>query len=305
MSTIPCKSNELLRQKIIDYAEALKANAHLLGDHGLTAEEFEQSGIFGGAIERIRGQFAATMREKREFVARVLDYMQSQGLIKAWQSAGEANRHDYAVTLLSEKTAVIEVKGCLDGNNTNIFERPAHAREFLIWSICSNPGADPRHNVWSGIHTRLSTEIIARQQLVDGVVVWDKLCGTLARPCPKLQSREDAFTQIGTIRLPPPCIYLFPATIPHPKHNPAPKAQSLSDVEFLQALHHCFKGHQSEIAYVDIDVAYDNNQQVRTCCIRRNGRVQRRSKPTALRRSWPFLRLGIQAATAPPNAHLC
>ncbi|MGH2137807.1 hypothetical protein, partial [Enterococcus faecalis] len=76
---------------------------------------------------------------------------------------------DYTVALNSGKTAVIELKGCLDGNNTNIFERPPHANEFIIWSVCTNPGADPRRNAWSGIHTRLSAEIISRQQRVDGL----------------------------------------------------------------------------------------------------------------------------------------
>ena len=36
----------------------------------------------------------------------------------------------------------------MDENNTNIFERPPHAHEFIIWSVCTNPGADPQHNAW-------------------------------------------------------------------------------------------------------------------------------------------------------------
>ncbi|MGV0033434.1 MAG: hypothetical protein ACNYPE_00200 [Candidatus Azotimanducaceae bacterium WSBS_2022_MAG_OTU7] len=84
------------------------------------------------------------MREKREFVSQILNYMQDQGFIAEWESAGEANRHDYAVQLNSGRTAIIELKGCLDGNNTNIFERPPHAHEFIIWSVCTNPGAGIR-----------------------------------------------------------------------------------------------------------------------------------------------------------------
>src|SRR5690606_38366746 len=140
------------------------------------------SGLFRGAIERVRGQFSATMRDKREFMQRVLNFMQDGDFIKHWNSTGEANRHDYVVQLNSGKIAVIELKGCLDGNNTNIFERPAHAQEFLIWSVCTNPGADPKHNAWSGIHTRLSAEIISREQRVDGLIIWDMVCGTIGRP---------------------------------------------------------------------------------------------------------------------------
>jgi hypothetical protein len=100
----------------------------------------------------------------------VLNYMQDQGFIQDCDSAGEANRHDYVVRLTGT-VGVIELKGCLDGNNTNIFERPPNAQEFVIWSVCTNPGADPRLNAWSGIHTRLSAEIISRQQQVDGVMI--------------------------------------------------------------------------------------------------------------------------------------
>ncbi len=122
MSVIPCEQNQALREKIKEFAETLKTQAHTLGDHGLSEQDFYQSGLFRGVIERIRGQFSATMRDKREFAQHVLNRMQDGGFITSWESAGEANRHDYAVKLSSGKTAVIELKGCLDGNNTNIFE---------------------------------------------------------------------------------------------------------------------------------------------------------------------------------------
>jgi hypothetical protein len=156
MSIIPCEQNAALREQIEQYSDILKVEAHKLGAHGLSEQEFYNSGLFRGAIERVRGQFSATMREKREFVRHVLNYMQDQKVILEWESAGDANRHDYSVRLPTGRVAIIETKGCLDGNNTNIFERPAHAHEFIVWSICTNPGADPRHNAWSGIHTRCS-----------------------------------------------------------------------------------------------------------------------------------------------------
>ena len=125
-------------------AEAEKREAHKLGAHGLSEQEFYNSGVFRGAIERIRGQFSATMREKREFVQAVLNFMQDGKYIGEWNVSGSENRHDYAITMPSGRTAVIELKGCLDGKNTNIFERPPHAHEFIIWSVCTNPGADQR-----------------------------------------------------------------------------------------------------------------------------------------------------------------
>lgn len=285
MSEIPCEKNAELRQKILEFAEVLKTEAHKLGDHGLDEHDFYQSGLFRGTIERIRGQFSASMKEKRDFVSLILSHMQDGGFIAKWGSAGEANRHDYYVELNNGRTAIIELKGCLDGNNTNIFERPAHADEFIIWSVCSNPGADPRHNVWSGIHTRLSAEMIDRNQRIDGLVVWDWICGTTARPCPKLGGSEDRLTKIGPYRLPPPCIYLFPGTVPAVRNNPKPRVNTLSDVGILDAMQQCFGGDPSELHSVGIEVAHRGAEIVRTTTISRGGVVQKTTDPTPIRRS--------------------
>ena len=285
MTVIPCERNKELKEKIEAFAEVLKTEAYRLGDHGFDKIEFYSSGLFRGAIERVRGQFSATMREKKEFVKHVLDHMESEGFIGEWKSAGEANRHDYAVSLKSGRTAVIELKGCLDGNNTNIFERPAHADEFIIWSVCTNVGADPRRNAWSGIHTRLSAEIISRNQRIDGIVIWDMICGAIGRPCPKLLADSSRKTVVGPFSLPPPCLYVLPATIPSPRNNPTPRPQTLSDVEILQAFNDCFRCKPEEINYVSFSVAHRGADTVRTTRIDRNGETQRQSDPTAIRRS--------------------
>lgn len=285
MTIIPCDKNAELSKRIKEYSEALKIEAHKLGDHGLSESEFYNSGLFRGAIERVRGQFSATMREKREFVKHVLNYMQDGGYIQEWESAGEANRHDYSVKLNSGKTAVIELKGCLDGNNTNIFERPPHAQEFIIWSVCTNIGADPRRNAWSGIHTRLSAEIISREQRIDGVMVWDMVCGTIGRRCPKIGEDESRFTEVGPFRLPPPCIYVLPATIASPRNNPHPAAQKLEEVELLAAFSACFNCAPDEINYVDFTVQYRGSDTLRTTRVVRAGQVQQVSAPTAIRRA--------------------
>ncbi len=285
MSEIPCEKNAELRKKILEFAEVLKTEAHKLGDHGLEEQDFYQSGLFRGTIERVRGQFAAAMKEKREFVALVLSHMQDGGYINDWGSAGEANRHDYFVELNNGRTAIIELKGCLDGNNTNIFERPPHADEFILWSVCSNPGADPRHNVWSGIHTRLSAEMIDRNQRIDGLVVWDWICGTSARACPKLVGDDDRLTDVGQFRLPPPCIYLFPGTVPSPRNNPKPRVNTLKDVGLLEAMHLCFGGRDEELNLVEIEVAHKGAETVRTTTISRGGVVRKTTEPTPIRRS--------------------
>jgi hypothetical protein len=286
MSVIPCQQNAELKTKIVEFAEVLKTQSHQLGEHGLTENDFYNSGLFRGAVERIRGQFSATMTEKRDFVRHVLNHMQDGGFIQDWNSSGGENRHDYTVTMPSGRTAVIELKGCLDGNNTNIFERPPHAHEFIIWSVCTNPGADPQHNAWSGIHTRLSAEIISRSQRIDGLVIWDMVCGTVGRPCPKIAEEDDSrITALGHYRLPPPCVYMMPATIPAPRNNPNPIPQRLQDVEILQAFAACFHASETEVNSVAFAVSHDGAETVRTTTISRNGVVERQSGPTAIRRT--------------------
>lgn len=282
MSVIPCEQNKGLRDKVERFAEILKTEAHRLGDHGLDEKEFYNSGLFRGAVERVRGQFSATMREKREFVQHALNHMEDGNFIDGWDLTDDANRNDYIVQLKSGKTAVIDLKGCLDGNNTNIFERPIQADEFVIWSICTNPGADPRRNAWSGIHTRLSAEMITRNQRVDGIVLWDMVCGTIGRPCPKLNNPARA-TEFGPFKTPPPCIYTFPATIPSLAMPHAP-AQTFDKVELLGAFHACFGGQDDELHQVDFDIGKQGGGLVRKTTIRRAGTVQQESVMTAIRR---------------------
>ena len=282
MSVIPCEQNQGLRDQIEEFTEVLKTEAHKLGDHGLGEREFYNSGLFRGAVERLRGQFSAAMRGKREFAQHALNHMEDRGFIREWDLTDDANRNDYRVRLKSGRIAIIDLKGCLDGNNTNIFERPAEADEFIIWSICTNPGVNPRKNAWSGIHTRLSSEVISRNQRVDGVILWDMVCGTLGRPCPKL-SEPGRETELGPFRVPPACIYLFPATIPSAA-QPHAASQGLESVELLSAFHECFRGRASEIYQVDFSIANIGTTLMRKTTVRRDGSVQQTSEMTAIRR---------------------
>ncbi|MFN7107004.1 MAG: hypothetical protein ACK4MY_02175 [Brevundimonas sp.] len=285
MSVIPCEQDPRLRAEIDRFAGALKTQAHKLGDHGLSEEDFYSSPIFRGAIEKLRGEFSATLRGKREFVHHVLNHMQDNGFITDWDRAKGGARNDYYVRLNSGRTAVIDQKGCLDGANTNIFERPPEADEFVTWSLCTNSGADPRRNAWSGIHTRLSAEMITRNKRVDGVVIWDMICGTVGRPCPKLAGFAHPFrtTTLGPFTTPPPCVYVFPPEIPS-INNPHARAQSLDSVELLSAFQQAFGGADDEINYVDFELSEQGDELFRRTTIRRAGFVQHASEMTPIRR---------------------
>ena len=115
--------------------------------------------------------------------------------------------------------------------------------------------------------------------------MWDWLCGTMSRPCPKLARLPgQRLTAVGQYKLTPPCIYLFPRTIPSVRNNPNPDPHQLQDVAFLNALNACFGGYFDEINLVRIKVGHSGGETVRTTSIERAGQLQRESRPTPIRR---------------------
>lgn len=225
------------------------------------------------------------MEEKRAFVEAVLAKLESLKLIVEWAFEGSGDRHDYRVSMPGGWISIIETKGCLDGNNTNIFERPANADEFVIWSLCQNPGADPRKNAWSGIHTRLSAEIVASGKLVDGLVIWDMLCGTIGRPCPKLTDKDRTFVRLKRRVVPPPCIYLFPRNVPEPRNNPRPPCHKLAEVRLLHALHQAFGGRDDEVISVAMEARMGEGGIERKTTFSRVGQEIECSEWTGIRRA--------------------
>ena len=120
---------------------------------------------------------------------------------------------------------------------------------------------------------------------MDGLIVWDWLCSTMGRPCPKMLVAPNRTTAVGPYQLPPPCLYVFPGTIPSPRNNPQPQPQALKDVEFLQILHEAFAGLEEEVNYVSFEVAYKGTDTTRQTKIVRSGELVRESKPTPIRRT--------------------
>jgi len=280
-----CERSAATERLINQYVDDLKKDAHTIGRHGLTEAQFRASGLFKSAVEKIRGTQAASMGVKRDFMASVLAYMESNGFIDDWEFTGSGERHDYQVGMDSGRVCIMETKGCLDGNNTNIFERPPNADEFLIWSLCQNPGADPRHNAWSGTHTRLGAEIIHRKQKVDALVIWDMFCGTALRACPKLAADPARGTVVDGVTLPPPCVYLFPRSIPDPRSNQNPPCWQRTDVHIIDALLNAFKGNDDDIVSVKIEARMQDAHVQRKTHFIRNGVEFARSRWTTIKRA--------------------
>lgn len=282
---IPCRLLPEVRERVERYAAELEKSAFRIGSHGLSEAEFQSSGLFRGAIERLRGIQAASMDEKKRFCADILAYLERNAFIKGWAFAGGDERHDYEVKLQSGRTCIIETKGGLDGNNTNIFERPPQADEFLIWSLNQNPTSDPAHNVWSGLHTRLSAELIHRKQVIDGVAVWDMLCGTAGRPCPKIVAAPGRAVKVSGRAVPPPCLYLMPKNIPDPRNNPTPVCRTIREVEFFAAVVEAFGVRAPEIAEVRVSAQMDGANLQRKTQIVRDGQEVAASGWTTIKRA--------------------
>lgn len=282
---IACDLDDRRRRQFDNYVEQLKAAAPSIGNHGLTEDKFWDSGLFQFAIERLRGQQAASMHVKKKFISDVLDHLKAKRKITSWEFTGSGERHDYQVNLLDGTVTIFEAKGCLDGNNTNIFQRPPNADEFFIWSLCQNAGSDPGHNAWSGIHTRLGATILAEREQVDALMIWDMLCGTLGRPCPKLDDGSRATTIGGSREVPPPCIYLFPRSIPDARNNPNPPVRQLHEVKLLKIIYDEFKGCPSDVMEVAIEARMDGANLQRRTRLCRSGTVLGESNWTTIRRA--------------------
>ncbi|MBI4829043.1 MAG: hypothetical protein HY804_09595 [Nitrospinae bacterium] len=283
LEAIPCELSEEIRSQIQSYTDALIKAAPSIGSHGLTTEEFWRAGLFRSAIEKIRGSQAASMTDKREFVDRVLSQMKASRRIAGYAFTGSGERHDYHVKLLDGTQSVIETKGCLDGNNTTVYQRPPNADEFLIWSLCQNPGADPKHNLWSGVHTRLGGKIIAEKERVDALIVWDMLCGGLGRPCPKISEGRGA--ERDGVMIPPPCVYLMPRTIPDPRNNPSPAVWRITEVKLAELLLSEFGGDERDITLVHIEARMNGANVERKTKLVRNDATVAESDWTELKRA--------------------
>ena len=283
---IPCGITPEKQAIIRTYSAELRAAAHTIGSHGLAKEDFEAAGIFAAAIEQIRGTKSATMTDKKAFVRIVLNHLAALGEISKWASSGSRDRHDIEIQFPDGRTCAVEMKGCLDGANTDIFIRPPNSDEFVIWSLCQNPGSDMAHNVWSGIHTRLGPEIISERKQVDGLIVWDMLCGKKNRPCPKLIAQPDRATTFedGTTA-PPPCLYIFPRTIVDYRNNPFPRPWSLGEVRILDVLARVFKSRNDELVEVRFKAGHNGTEVTRSTHLFRAGIEIAASKDKPVKRA--------------------
>jgi hypothetical protein len=286
--TLPCRSGfqaasveatKDILNRLPETSPELLAQAHIRPD--------EWAPLLRAAIESMRGTTSATGTDKRRFIGAVLQYCQQRRVINSWSFIGSGGRQDYRITLPDQTQVAVEAKGCPDGNNTNIWDRPSWADEFIVWSLCPESLAhDPGKGVWSGVATRLLPKVAAEHKVVDAFIFWDGRCGTALRRCPKDFGAHGSLRSLATDLesqagkddwVPPPCVYLFPKSWPTIPHNLQPSVHTVSSCKFVQALFTAFNVPQGEVDN------YTHSAYVKAKGTSRGTEIQ----ITAVSRCWP------------------
>ncbi len=249
--------------------ELPEEHPEILAEHDISSVDYPL--LFNSAIQSLRGTSAATTSDKRRFVAQILNFMKEQSFIVEWQDLRTQGRNDYRVNLSDGRSVAIEAKGCPDGNNMTIYERPSWADEFIIWSQCPDSLAkDPGAGVWSGLSIRLFPHMMESDtQRVDAMIFYDGRCASSFRQCPYqfgiTSSLRTAATDVPGYPegnwMSAPCVYLLPRTKAHYTSNPKPPLNSLSDCEFIVALLRAFgvpdANMRNHVQWVSVEVKQD------------------------------------------------
>ncbi len=97
---VPCLRGSEIEEKAAEIALRLKERAHEVAGAGvgLSEEECFDPGYFRAAIEKIRCQYAATLKEKRVLMRAILNYMQDSRAIEGtMQDTGSSRLHGRAI----------------------------------------------------------------------------------------------------------------------------------------------------------------------------------------------------------------
>jgi hypothetical protein len=84
---------------------------------------------------------------------------------------------------------------------------------------------------------------------------------------------------------PPPCIYLFPRTIPDPRNNPNPAVWKIEEVGLAKALLCEFGGDERDVTEVHIEAHMKNANVERKTTLIRKGIIVTESGWTELKRA--------------------
>lgn len=206
----PCRHHgappeDLINQVVNLLMNDLAKDETYLNSKGIGVGEFERA--LPAAIESIRGSWAASNRDRREFAERVIKHLAYSKVIKGYDIPKYGDNTIYRLMLKDGKQVGVIQKGCPDGAHSSTkWERPSWADELYLWWLCSSLKSEPGEHIWKGV-ARVGKKV-AREtdNQLDGVIFFNGLCGSPERPCPK----GPRVTTKDGLMLPPPCIYVFP-----------------------------------------------------------------------------------------------
>jgi len=206
----PCRhrgapSSDLVLQVVNLLQEVVAQDEAYLQSKGISLNEFNRA--FPAAIEKIRGSWAASNKDRRDFALRTIEHLADSGVIRGYDTPKYGDSTIYRLELNDGKKIGIIQKGCPDGAHSSTkWERPPWADELYLWWLCSSLKLEPGEHIWKGVG-RLQKKVAkeANNQL-DGIIFYNDKCGSAERPCPKASR---VITASGD-ELPPPCIYSFP-----------------------------------------------------------------------------------------------
>ena len=206
----PCRHRGAPSEHLVDQVVDLLQNVVVkdeayLRSKGLTCNEF--SSAFPAAVERIRGSWAASNRDRRDFAELVVRHLAETGAVRGYSVPRYGDSTVYRLVLNSGKQIGLIQKGCPDGAHSSTrWERPPWADELYLWWLCSSLNSEPGEHVWKGVGRVRKKVAQETHNQLDGIIFYNSMCGTAERPCPK----TSRVTTTSGVELPPPCIYVFP-----------------------------------------------------------------------------------------------
>ena len=190
---------------VVSMFTEISTDVKLLASHGISTEEYILA--LPAAIERFRGSRAASNSDRRKFLGELLELLRKAGACTDIQNPSYGDDTIYKLTVPRIGDIAIIQKGCPDGahSSTN-WTRPAWAKEAYIWWVCSSTSHEPGEHITKGINRLKNRFFSELPDTIDGVIFHNELCGSPQRPCPKMNFA----LMMGTIKIPPPCIYVMP-----------------------------------------------------------------------------------------------
>lgn len=214
----PCRHRgappEAVVTQVVRIIQTISEDNAYLNSRGLSPEEFRLA--LPVAIEQMRGRSSASNKERRDFLALVLDHLVAAGAIAGYAPPRHGSDTVYRLAVPDIGDVAIVQKGCPDGKHSSVaWSVPDWAAETYLWWLCPSLKNDPGWHVSAGVK-RLRREFFSlRPDELDGVIFHNRTCGTDQRPCPKMRQA----VRIGDADVPPPCVWVLPKRADRPDYN--------------------------------------------------------------------------------------